>query len=50
MRYRLSDTFTMDTLNEVPTKFTERLNAKAEANYKLTMPKDKDTCALIEEV
>lgn len=32
------------------TKFTERLNAKAEATYKLTMPKDKDTCALIEEV
>lgn len=40
----------METLNEVLTKFTERLNAKAEATYKLTMPKDKDTCALIEEV
>lgn len=50
VRYRLSDTFTMDTLNEVLTKFTERLNTKAEATYKLTMPKDKDTCALIEEV
>lgn len=50
VRYHLSDTFTMETLNEVLTKFTERLNAKAEATYKLTMPKDKDTCALIEEV
>lgn len=50
VQYRLSDTFTMDTLNEVLTKFTDRLNAKAEATYKLTMPKDKDTCTLIEEV
>lgn len=34
VRYRLSDTFTMDTLNEVLIKFTDRLNAKAEATYK----------------
>lgn len=50
VRYRLSDTFTMDTLNEVLTKFTDRLNAKAEMNYAYTAPVDKDTCALIEYV
>lgn len=50
VKYHLSDTFTMDTLNEVLTKFTERLSAKAEMTYTYTAPEDKDTCALIEEV
>lgn len=50
VKYSLSDTFTMDTLNEVLTKFTERLSAKAEMTYTYTAPEDKDTCALIEEV
>lgn len=50
IKYRLSKSFSHDKLKECLTEFIDKVNEESFTKYKLSVPKDKGLCAVIEKI
>lgn len=50
IKYRLSKSFSHDKLKECLTEFVNKVNEESFTTYKLSVPKDKGLCAVIEKI
>ena len=50
IKYRLSKSFSHDQLKECLTEFVDKVNEESFTKYKLSVPKDKGICAVIEKI
>ena len=50
IKYKLSENFSKEKLEKCLTEFVDAVNKESFATYKLSVPEDKNICAIIEKI